>query len=276
VDKAPERCILCGINERELLIEKKPWKVYRCPNCGLGFLDPRPSEEETEDSYQREYFSEQYDEGLVPGSVELEKRIKGERHRVKFIGSVKPGGQVLDVGCGYGYFLFACLKEKYHVMGLDVSEWASRYAAKVLGVSVKTGNMSDIDFPPRSFDVITMWHFLEHTRDPDRVMEKVRSWMKEDGILVVDVPNYEGTDARYMGEGWVGWQLPYHLWHFTYGSMAMLLRRHGLEIVKYKDYHSEVIKDKLSFTSLLRPFARLVAKWYSGTSFAVIASRNAV
>jgi 2-polyprenyl-3-methyl-5-hydroxy-6-metoxy-1,4-benzoquinol methylase len=187
---------------------------------------------------------------------------------------MKGTGRLLDIGCGYGYFLFACRKERYDVMGLDVSEWAGQYAVKELGLPAKIGQIGEVDFPRQSFDVISMWHFLEHSQDPDLVIHRAKSWLKEDGILVIDVPNYEGTDASYRLEEWDGWSLPYHLWHFTYQSMIMLLQKHGFEIAKYKDYRSEVIKEKLSPVPLLRPFARLIAKLYSGTSFAVIAIQN--
>lgn len=256
---------------RDLLIEKDGWKVHRCPACGLGFLDPRPSEGEIERLYQSEYFSDQYDEGLDPASSAYRKRLSGEQHRVKFVKSIKRSGTLLDIGCGYGYFLDACRRAGYQVHGLDVSDWAVRYAVETLGLAITTGKIGDIIFPPQSYDIITMWHSLEHTPDPQMVLQKAKSWLKPQGILVIDVPNYEGTDAQKLWQQWNGWQLPYHFWHFTLKSLGLLLKQYGFKIVKYKDYHSDVVKAKYKPIPIVGLFARMIAKMYSGTSVAVVA-----
>lgn len=271
MERAPETCILCQIPERELLIEKDGWKVYRCPACGLGFLDPRPPESEIERLYQSKYFSERYDEGIDPASSRYRKRLSGEQHRTRFIKSVKRSGHLLDIGCGYGYFLDACRRAGYKVHGLDVSEWAVRYAVEKLGLSITTGKICDIIFPPKSFDIITMWHSLEHTPDPHMALQKAKSWLKQDGILVIDVPNYEGTDAQKKWQEWDGWSLPYHFWHFTFKSLRLLLKQYGFKIIKYKDYHSDVVKAKFKRIPIISLFARMIAKMYSGTSVAVVA-----
>jgi 2-polyprenyl-3-methyl-5-hydroxy-6-metoxy-1,4-benzoquinol methylase len=258
-------------SKKGTLINKDSWSVYRCPSCGLGFLDPRPSQDEIEQLYRSEYFSQHYDGGLEPDSPQFRRRIRGEEHRIRFIKQEKRSGKLLDIGCGYGYFLAACRDEGYEVNGFDVSEWAAEYAIQRLGLPVTIGQMGDVTFPPHSFDIITMWHFLEHMPDPHLALQKAKSWLKRDGILVVDVPNYEGTDARHMWEEWTGWSLPYHFWHFTFESLTRLLHRHGFRVIKSKDYHSDVVKEKLRRIPVVNLFARLIAKMYSGTSVAVTA-----
>ncbi|MFH1293975.1 MAG: class I SAM-dependent methyltransferase [Pseudomonadota bacterium] len=274
IERAPDSCILCNTRSRELLIEIAPWKVFRCPVCKLGFLDPRPSPEGMEQLYEKDYFCQHFDGGLDPSSAEFKKRLSGERHRVRFIRSLKGAGNVLDIGCGYGYFLAACRNFGYEASGFDVSVWGSEYAQKKLGLAVKIGQVEDVVLTEENFDIITMWHFLEHTRNPHVVLERASSWLKNEGVLVIDVPNYEGTDARHNWERWDGWSLPYHLWHFTYGSLSKMLEHHGFRVIKYKDYHSDVIKKKLSPIPILKPLARLIAKMYSGTSIAVAAIRR--
>jgi SAM-dependent methyltransferase len=273
-DRAPESCIVCGGSKKDLLIEKAPWKVYRCAHCELGFLDPRPSQRDLEKLYEREYFLDNHDKGLPPGSRDFEKRVKSEDHRLKFFRSIKPSGRLLDIGCRYGYFLFACEKNGYDAKGLDISPWAIQYAEKKLGLSAIRAEIDEVNFPSGSFEIITMWHILEHVRNPDLTLRKVGDWMREDGIVIIDVPNYKGTDAQATWVEWGGWSLPYHLWHFTYGSLKGLLEKHGFKVIRYKDYHSEVVKKKLSAFPILKPLARLIAKRYSGTSVAVIAIRK--
>ena len=270
MEKAEKICILCGMRNRQLLIKKDSWQVFRCSECGLGFLDPRPSQDEIEALYRSEYFSDHYDAGLDRDSPQFRKRIRAEKHRIRFIKRAKRSGHLLDIGCGYGYFLAACQKEGYQVNGSDVSEWAAQYAINILGLIVTIGEISTVTFRPHSFDIITMWHFLEHTPDPHLAVRKAKSWLKRDGILVVDVPNYEGTDARHIREKWDGWSLPFHFYHFTPQSLVRLLGMHGFEVIRKKSYHSEVVKEKLRRVPVVSLFARLIAKMYSGTSIAVI------
>ncbi|MGA9178696.1 MAG: class I SAM-dependent methyltransferase [Desulfobacterales bacterium] len=253
------------------MIEKDGWRVHRCPTCGLGFLDPRPSESEIEGLYRSDYFSERYDGGIDPDSSQYKKRLSGERHRTKFIKSIKRSGHLLDIGCGYGYFLDASRREGYKVQGLDVSEWAAQYAVEKLGLSMTIGKIGDVHFPSQNFDIITMWHSLEHIPNPHMALQRAKSWLKKDGILVIDVPNYEGTDARKIWHEWDGWSLPYHYWHFTSKSLKQLLSCHGFTVIKHKDYHSDVVKENLKRIPIISLFARLIAKLYSGTSVAVIA-----
>lgn len=178
---------------------------------------------------------------------------------------------MLDIGCGYGYFLDACRRQGYKVHGLDVSKWAVRYAIEKIGLEITIGKVDEITFPYNSFDIITVWHSLEHTPDPHMALQKAKSWLKPEGILVIDVPNYEGTDAQKIWHDWDDWSLPYHYWHFTFSSLTRLLSQHGFKVIKHKDYHSDVVKEKLKRIPIVSLFARLIAKMYSGTSVAVIA-----
>jgi len=271
MENAPEKCILCGSPNREPLIRKESWQVYRCTECNLGFLDPRPSEADLQKLYQNEYFNENYDGGIEPGTDQFKKRLSGEDHRVRFIRSVKPSGRLLDIGCGYGYFPAACRESGYDVQGMDISDWAARYAIERLNIPVTIGQLEHVSLPPEYFDIITMWHFLEHTRNPVQTLLRAKQWLKKDGFMVIDVPNYAGTDATKEWDNWVGWQLPYHFYHFTPESLNGLLKKCGFRVIKSKDYHSEAIKQSLKKIPVVSIFSRLIAKFYSGTSLAVIA-----
>jgi 2-polyprenyl-3-methyl-5-hydroxy-6-metoxy-1,4-benzoquinol methylase len=273
MEHADTRCILCGSPERKLLIRQGEWTVHRCGACGLGFLDPRPDALELGDLYRGGYFDDQYGHGLKCGSPEMKKRLSQESHRIRFFRRVKPSGKVLDIGCGMGYFLLACRDAGYDVEGMDLSADSAGYVRSEMKIPVAVGTIDGIDFPPESFDVVTMWHFLEHTPDPRLYLQKARRWLKRDGTLVVDVPNYAGTDARKTWALWKGWQLPFHLYHYTPETLKKLLAIHGFGVVRSKSYLSEHVKEKLERTRVLKPFARLIARCYSGHSFAVVAKK---
>ena len=275
MERAPSSCILCGDKERKLLVKNEPWYIYGCASCGLGFLDPRPSKEDIAKLYDKEYCEDQFVEGGEVGSPEFMKRLSLETHRVRFFRGLKRKGKILDIGCGYGYFLAACrTMYGYDVHGLDLSDWAAQYAAERLGLSVTVGEIETVNLPPNSYDIITMWHFLEHTRDPREAILKAMELLKKDGFLVIDVPNYDGTDARKNWGNWVGWQPPYHFYHFTPHTLKRLLRLCGLCVLKEKDYHSETVKATLKRIPVVSIFARLISKMYSGHSLAVVARRE--
>ena len=274
MEQAEKRCILCESPDRSLLFQQGKWSVYRCNGCGLGVLDPRPDPEELNELYRSGYFDSHYDEGLKIDSPELKRRISQEKHRIRFFRGIKKTGRILDIGCGMGYFLHACRLAGYEVEGMDISADSAAYVRKTLGIKVTVGTVDNVDFPPNSFDVITMWHFLEHAREPIKYLQKVQGWLKPEGILVVDVPNYEGTDAKKMWDSWAGWSLPYHFYHFTPDTQKRLLAKYGFDTMRDKSYLSEYVKERLDRKMLLRPFARMIARFYSGHSYAVVARKR--
>jgi SAM-dependent methyltransferase len=254
-------------------MEKDGWQVYKCGGCGLGFLDPRPSPEQLTQLYNQEYFETHCLEGGGLGADSLGQRLNLEDLRLRLFQRFKRRGKVLDVGCGYGYFLAACREKGYRVHGIDCSGFAVRHAREKLELNVTIGALDEIEMPAEEFDVITFWHCLEHMQDLREALDKAIAWLKPDGLLIIEVPNHEGTDARHIGADWVGWSLPYHLFHFTPRSLSLLLEQHGFEIIKSNDFHSESVKDFLKRIPIVGLLARPIATFYSGHSLAVAACR---
>lgn len=273
MEKAGKACLLCGATEKELLVQLGEWKVYRCQQCGLGVLEPRPSTAELELLYRNSYFVTRYDEGAIPGSDAMSKRLSWEKHRIRFFHPFLKQGRILDIGSGRGYFLLACKEHGYEVEGFDVSEDAAEYVRSTLKIPVTTGAIEQASFKNESFDLVTIWHALEHVENPSSYLESAYRWLRPDGLLVVDVPNYLSTDALKYGESWDGWSLPYHFYHFTPESLDKLLAQHGFTVIRRKTYHSEWIKNRLRRIPVFSVFARLIAKLYTGTSYAVVARK---
>ncbi len=273
MESAPVHCEACGGTERLPLVSIGAWRVVKCAACGLGILDPRPDAVERDALYREDYFAGHYDAGLAPGSAQFGGAIRREGHRVRFVRAAKRGGRLLDIGVGRGYFLYACRGAGFGAEGLDVSETAARFVRSTLGIPVSAAPLDDRLFSADSFDVVTMWHSLEHTGEPGRYVDAAREWLKPDGVLVVDVPNHEGTDARAKREAWEDWDLPYHLYHFTPRSLETLLARHGFRVTRSKSYHSQVVKARLKRIPILGLAARPIAKLYTGGSYAVVAEK---
>src|SRR4030042_6261195 len=100
MERAPLHCILCNSSKRILLFQQGNWTVYKCLDCGLGFLDPRPNQIELGKLYHNTYFQNQYDEGLKLNSPEMKYRLSQESHRIRFFRDIKKHGRILDIGCG--------------------------------------------------------------------------------------------------------------------------------------------------------------------------------
>ena len=273
MERANSYCILCGGAERRELFKQKDWTVYECSQCGLGVLDPRPDQKELKLLYGQAYFDDQYKTGLEPDTPEMARRLSQEKHRIRFFRSVKKRGRILDMGCGMGYFLCACREHGYEVEGMDISDDAAAYVRNTLKIKVTAGQLEAFNFAEHAFDVITMWHFLEHCQDPHEYLKYAWKWLKPGGVLVVDVPNYIGTDARKTWNDWKGWQLPFHLYHFTPETLCRILKQNGFKPIRKKDYLSEYVKEHLEARLKLRFLARMVAQFYSGHSYVVVARK---
>lgn len=269
-----QTCIICGHSERRFLFNENNWYVYKCTICGLGVLDPRPKHDQLSDLYNQAYFKSHYHEELNPDSDEITQRLKQENHRLRFFRKYKKKGRILDIGCGRGYFLLACRRQGYEVEGIDVSADAAAYVNSTLNIPVHVGHINSITLTEKTYDVVTLWHSLEHTADPNVYIKMASRWLKDDGILVVDVPNYEGYDARKIWRQWPQWDLPFHFYHFSPKSLSALLEKHGFEIIRRKSYLSEYIKEKLQKNAIPSALARIIARFYSGGSYAVIAKKR--
>jgi SAM-dependent methyltransferase len=118
---------------------------------------------------------------------------------------VKRGARVLDVGAGGGEVVYVLRKLGFDARGLEPDEQYARHAREVLGVPIDTGFIQDASFPRQSFDAVTMYHALEHVEDPGAVLRTLRGWVKDGGLLFVEVPNVEARCVR-----------PAHRFHFAH------------------------------------------------------------
>ncbi|NPV05195.1 MAG: class I SAM-dependent methyltransferase [Syntrophaceae bacterium] len=274
MERVPSACIVCACAERTRLVEKQGWTVYKCAGCGLGVLDPRPEPEELASLYDREYFKSHYTEKLPVDSPEMQRRLSQQSHRLRFFRPLKKEGLVVDIGCGMGYFLLAAKRAGYGVRGVDLSDWAASYITGELQIPVSIGPMDAIELGEGTVDVLTLWHSLEHMRHPLESLNRMAGWLKPEGLLVIEVPNHEGTDAVKMGAEWPDWDLPYHLYHFAPRSLRALLAATGFEVIREKTYLSEHVRRRLESLFVPGFLARLIATFYSGSGYAVIARRK--
>lgn len=137
---------------------------------------------------------------------------------------------LLDFGAGTGDFLAKAKLSGFNGEGIEPNEKARANAAKK-GIDLFQ-NIEAIK--GKSYDVITLWHVLEHLPDLDEEVEKIASLLDDKGIVVVAVPNYKSYDAKHYGEHWAAYDVPRHLWHFSKTSISRLFERHAMEVVSIR------------------------------------------
>jgi len=172
------RCGLCG---GSMITSIDPAnRICRCEQCGYVFDNPRPTLRAIVAFYSQ---LGKYDSWLK----EEECRSLHYRRRLKILKQHRSSGLLLDVGTGTGQFL-SIARESFTVLGTEVSESAVRIAKNKYGLDVKQGQVEDIHFDTR-FDVITLFHVLEHVPNPVSTLRRCRELLNSDGILVAAVPN---------------------------------------------------------------------------------------
>ena len=148
-----------------------------------------------------------------------------ESFRAARINAILPKGAILDIGCGRGIFLSKLKKYGWAPMGTELFEGANTIA-EALEIPIKTGDLKELTLGTEVFDVVTLWHTLEHIEDLS-VLKKIHKVLKENGILVVSVPNIGSVQARIFKNNWFHINEPYHIHHFSPRSLSTLLLNNG-------------------------------------------------
>lgn len=140
------------------------------------------------------------------------------------------GGKVLDIGCGPGHLLAHFRALGWRTVGTEFSPAAADLPRRRYGLDVRTGNLSDMDFPAESFDAVISWHTLEHMRDPRSVLEQSARLLKGGGLFLVSVPDFSSPEAQVKPSAWFHLDVPRHLVHFPAACLREQLRQCGFKI----------------------------------------------
>jgi|TARA_A100001011_G_scaffold398809_1_gene504607 2-polyprenyl-3-methyl-5-hydroxy-6-metoxy-1,4-benzoquinol methylase len=141
---------------------------------------------------------------------------------------VKPSGRLLDVGCGTGNFLSYMNKKNFDVFGVDNNTTALKICAKK---KLKVYNSLET-VPDKAFDVVSLWHVLEHLPQPEKVIAKIHDLLTSKGVLIVAVPNFSSHDRLHYQNNWAALDVPRHLWHFTPEGLEEMLSSAGFKLLK--------------------------------------------
>jgi SAM-dependent methyltransferase len=226
------RCALCHrVETRDFLAQPRgpalAYPLVECTHCHLVFQRDRPDERALELAYREAYGAPQRRFGEPVEAVVRLARSARVRLAARLL---PPGGRVLDVGCGRGVFLARMRERGFAVRGTELSQATARNADPSIPIDV--GDLAPGRYAPGSFDLISIWHVLEHLREPDTTLRAAREALVPGGHLLLAVPNLDSWQARFGGESWFHLDLPRHLFHFTPATLGGLLRETGFEVLR--------------------------------------------
>ncbi|WP_317162747.1 class I SAM-dependent methyltransferase [Winogradskyella endarachnes] len=221
-------------------------------NKALDMLEtyPEPKGEKLSEYYKSEDYISHTDtkRNLLEFAYHKVRAISLKR-KLKLINSFQSETkQLLDIGCGTGDFLQTALNDNWNITGIEPNESARQIAnSKTNNAVYETEELSKLK--PNSFDVITLWHVLEHLPDLEMHTALFKSLLKPNGTLVIAVPNYKSYDAQYYKNFWAAYDVPRHLWHFSKTSILELFKKKSMTLenilpMKFDAYYVCLLSEK--------------------------------
>lgn len=243
-DKAIERltkCPLCKsglfLNKLELkdyAVSKEEFIICKCTKCKTLFTNPRPTFTHIGKYYDfPEYLSHNDSSSNLTALLYQTIRKIAVKKKVALIQNiVQNKGRLLDYGCGTGDFLNQAQVEGWEVVGCEPNEKARTIATSKISQKV-FASLNDLE-ANQQFDVITLFHVLEHIHNLRRTVKKLIKSLKSNGYIIIAIPNHESFDAKIYGNQWAGWDVPRHLYHFNLEAMKFFQEVFDLELVDIK------------------------------------------
>ncbi len=241
-------CEVCGNDNSEKfsqLYDKIEYKIVNCDICDFVFIPV---------IYRKEISYENYrDEDVLAEVRKGNNRLKIKRHklRIKFIRKFINNARLFDVGTGWGHFLYTAKLTGFETDGVEISKLMHYYAENDLGLKIRQGDFFDIDLPENYYDVVTMWDVLEHIDEPGKAVKKVHKILKENGLIILQVPQIDSYISKKQKENWGMFSIE-HLSYFSKSTIEKFLERYGFETVKIKSSYE--FKQYIMFTLL--PFLK--------------------
>lgn len=235
-------------------VSRETFHIVQCEECGFRFTNPRPDEKEI----GRYYISEEYishsgtSRGLVNKIYGL-VRNHTIKQKVKLINQVsgiryRASRNILDMGCGTGEFLQACKTDGWEVTGIEPSEIARKHAKENYGIDAMIPERL-FELKEKKFNVITLWHVLEHVHQLDKTINQIGTILLENGTLIIAVPNCNSWEAKKYAEHWAAWDVPRHLYHFTEKDIRAIFKKHNFVLkevipMKFDSYYVSLLSEK--------------------------------
>ena len=252
----PKACLVCDNKDISFLMEVKDhflsgetFSLYKCNSCGFISTHPAPDESAIAAYYKSEkYISHSSKPSSLFEFIYQQVRRVTLKRKARITSKYAHGKQLLDIGCATGEYLETCKKEGFDVFGAEPNQKAREIALANYGLNI--GDLDTLNsFEPESFDVITMWHVLEHVHDFNERMDLINRILKSNGSVIIALPNPESYDAHYYIDSWAAYDVPRHLNHFTQNALSTLAEKHGFLVreilpMKFDSFYISLLSEK--------------------------------
>lgn len=249
-----DRCPVCDSGQlqkditcKDFLVSQESFSLSVCMTCQFRFTNPRPSDEKLGDYYKSENYISHSNtrKGLVSRLYHI-VRNRTLKQKIKLVSRYVSRGTLLDYGCGTGMFLSTARGFGFSVYGIEPDAGA-RAIAREMDLQVMQ-DKSELK-PGLQLDVITGWHVLEHVSDLNNTITLLRSHLKQDGYMILAVPNHHSYDADHYGAFWAAYDVPRHLYHFDKNSIRNLMAKHAFQLVAthpmvFDSYYVSLLSEK--------------------------------
>ena len=228
-------------------VSKETFDLYYDETLDMLITHPQPSLENLGKYYESEDYISHTDNkrSLFEKLYHFIKSI-ALKNKLNLINSLQPQkGRILDIGAGTGDFLSVAKNNGWETIGVEPSDRA-KAIAKNKGVSFveETSELEN-----HSFDVISMWHVLEHVPDLDKQIKELKRLLKPTGTLIIAVPNFKSFDAKHYGNFWAAYDVPIHFWHFSKTAIKLLFEKEEMKLekilpMKFDSFYVSLLSEK--------------------------------
>lgn len=224
------------------------FQLVQCQACSLVFTNPRPIESQNHLYYKSaDYISHTNSTKGIIGLLYKQVRKVNLKRKVAVLDKHHSGKQILDIGCGTGFFPKVANAAGYTSIGLEPDPDALKYACETNGV--KAYPLEKLNDYQAEFDTVTMWHVLEHVYHLKDQLRLIVKALKPGGLFVIALPNYKSFDGQLYGPFWAGYDVPRHLYHFEEPTIKGLIEPMGFHLVdvlpmKFDAYYVSMLSEK--------------------------------
>jgi 2-polyprenyl-3-methyl-5-hydroxy-6-metoxy-1,4-benzoquinol methylase len=246
------------LHTKDYSLTGKDFQVIQCANCTLEYTDPAPSKEDIAPYYNFPSYISHTDtkEGFV-NQIYHKVRNYTLTQKTNWVQSLFTGhkGHLLEVGAGTGAFAHSMFKKGWNVTALEPDESSRLKALEIYDLHLLP--IEELfQLEPAKYEVITLWHVLEHVHDLNAYMKTFNNLLKPNGRLIIAVPNYTSYDAVFYKNYWAAYDVPRHLYHFSPMSMHYLTKKHKMSIIQkipmwFDSFYVSLLSEKYKESGML-------------------------